>query len=194
MKTTGKPKKSGTHGFTVPGMKPDDGAAVAEMLQDRLVTLIDLSLTLKHVHWNVVGPSFIGVHQMLDPQVAGVALMIDETAERMATLGTSPNGLPGNLVSRRSWDDYALGRDIVPAHLGALDLVYTGVIEAHRAAIAEVSDTDPVTEDMLIKQAGELEQYHWFVRAHLESAGGVLSTSGQLTERAAADAAAEAAK
>lgn len=193
MKTTAKGTDNGTHGFTVPGMKPDDGADVANKLQDRLVALIDLSLTLKHIHWNVVGPTFIGVHQMLDPQVAGVAAMIDETAERIATLGTSPNGLPGNLVNARPWDDYSLGRDLVPAHLGALDLVYSGVIEAHRAAIDEVGDADPITEDLLIKQSGELEQYHWFVRAHLESANGMLSTKGQSTEREAADAAVGAA-
>ena len=193
MKTSDK-SKDNTHGFTVPGMKPDDGAAVAEVLQKRLITLIDLSLTLKHIHWNVVGPTFIGVHQMLDPQVAGVALMVDETAERMATLGTSPNGLAGNLVSNRTWDDYSLSRDLVPAHLGALDLVYSGVIEAHREAIDDVTDLDPVTLDLLIKQAGALEQYHWFVRAHLESAGGVLSTRGQSTERDAADAASKDAK
>ena len=186
--------KSRSTGFTVPGMKPDDGAKVADALQERLVALIDLSLTLKHVHWNVVGPTFIGVHQMLDPQVAGVALMVDETAERIATLGTSPNGLAGNLVASRAWDDYSLARDLVSAHLGALDVVYAGLIESHRAAIGDLEELDPVTVDMLTKQAGELEQYHWFVRAHLESASGSLSTSGQSTEREAADAAARAAK
>ena len=186
--------KSRSAGFTVPGMKPDDGAKVADALQERLVALIDLSLTLKHVHWNVVGPTFIGVHQMLDPQVAGVALMVDETAERIATLGTSPNGLAGNLVASRTWDDYSLARDLVSAHLGALDVVYAGLIEAHRAAIDDLGDLDPVTLDMLTKQAGQLEQYHWFVRAHLESASGTLSTRGRATEREAADAASEAAK
>ena len=37
-----------------------------------MTALLDLQLTLKHIHWNVVGPTFIGVHEMLDPQVDGV--------------------------------------------------------------------------------------------------------------------------
>ena len=174
-----KATKTGEAGnFTVPGMARADGVKVAAILQERLGALLDLGLTLKHVHWNVVGPTFIGVHLMLDPQVDGVAAMIDATAERIATLGTSPNGLPGNLVRTRSWDDYALQRALVPEHLGALDSVYVGVIDDHRKAIEAVSDSDPITEDLLIGQAGILEQYHWFVRAHLESSSGQLRTEG----------------
>ena len=45
------------HGFTVPGITPADAQAVAARLQDRLNALNDLALTLKHVHWNVVGPN-----------------------------------------------------------------------------------------------------------------------------------------
>jgi starvation-inducible DNA-binding protein len=181
--------KTTDKGFTVPGLDLKTGGQIAELLQQRLVALIDLSLTLKHIHWNVVGPAFIGVHTMLDPQVDGVAMMIDATAERIATLGTAPNGLPGNLVSHRTWDDYSLSRALVSEHLGALDLVYCGVIESHRKAIASASEGDPVSEDLLINQVGTLEQYHWFVRAHLESATGTLSTRAATTELEAADAA-----
>jgi starvation-inducible DNA-binding protein len=39
---------------------------------------------------------------------------------------------------------------------------------------------------MLIGQAAQLEQYHWFVRAHLESPSGSLRTAGASTERKAA--------
>src|ERR1700744_1934105 len=121
--------------YTGPGMKNDSADKVIARLQDRLNSLNDLALTLKHVHWNVVGPNFIAVHTMLDPQVDAVRLMADATAERIATLGGSPVGTPGALVSQRGWDDYSIGRDDAIAHLGALDLVYAGVIEAHREAI-----------------------------------------------------------
>lgn len=72
------------------------------------------------------------------------------------------------------------------AHLGALDLVYDGVIADHREAIDEVGEVDPVTEDILIGQTSDLEQYQWFVRAHLQDAGGELSTDGATTEEDAA--------
>jgi starvation-inducible DNA-binding protein len=180
--------------FTVPGMSTQDGTEVAAILQDRLNALTDLHLTLKHVHWNVVGPHFIAVHEMLDPQVDAVRAMTDETAERIATLGVSPVGTPGALVAARTWDDYSLGRAGAIEHLGALEVVYSGVIEAHRKAIDATEDPDPVTQDMLIEQAAKLELFHWFVRAHLESSGGELSTQGEQHVKPAAKKAAAGAR
>ncbi len=172
--------------YGVPGLGNKDASEVAGILQERLNALNDLALTLKHIHWNVVGPNFIAVHTMLDPQVDAVRLMVDETAERIATLGGSPIGTPGALVARRSWDDYSVGRDDALAHLGALDVVYAGVIAAHRDAIEQTDEPDPVTQDMLIGQAAQLEQFHWFVRAHLETTSGALTTASSTTERGAA--------
>jgi starvation-inducible DNA-binding protein len=43
-----------------------------------------------------------------------------------------------------------------------------------------------VSQDMLIGHAAELEKFQWFVRAHLESAGGELSNEGASTEKTAA--------
>ena len=177
--------------LTVPGLDTATGHAVADALQMRVHALNDLALTLKHAHWNVVGPHFIGVHQMLDPQIDGVRAMVDVLAERMSTLGVAPNGLPGALVAARSWDDYDLGRADTAAHLAALDLVYNGIIADHRAAIEAVGD-DPVTEDILTGQTGELEQYQWFIRAHLQGASGALVSEGAKDEVDAARKAARA--
>ncbi|MET4050381.1 MULTISPECIES: DNA starvation/stationary phase protection protein [unclassified Rhodococcus (in: high G+C Gram-positive bacteria)] len=178
-----------SNSYTVPGMSTDEGARVAALLQDRLNAYNDLHLTLKHIHWNVVGPNFISVHEMLDPQVETVRGFADDVAERIATLGSSAKGTPGTIVEQRSWDDYSIGRATAIEHLGALDLVYTGVITDTRKAIEEIGKVDPVTEDLLIGQSGQLELFHWFVRAHLENSGGQLSTSGASSEKqAAADA------
>ncbi|WP_425953664.1 Dps family protein [Xylanimonas sp. McL0601] len=172
--------------FTVPSLSLENGGKAAAILQERLHSLNDLHLTLKHVHWNVVGPHFIAVHEMLDPQVDAVRLMVDAIAERIATLGVSPVGTPGALVKARTWDDYSLGRASALEHLGALDEVYQGVIAAHRQAAADTESLDPVTNDLLIGHLHELEQFHWFVRAHLESSGGALSTAQAKTEQDAA--------
>ncbi len=39
---------------------------------------------------------------------------------------------------------------------------------------------------MLIGHSAELEKFQWFVRAHLESAGGELAHDGKKTEKGAA--------
>jgi starvation-inducible DNA-binding protein len=172
-------------GFSVPGLEEATAEKVRSRLQERLNALIDLGLTLKHIHWNVVGPSFIGVHEMLDPQYTAVQGMVDEVAERIATLGGSPVGTPGNIVAKRSWDDYSVGRATTQEHLSALDLVYTGVVEDHRKAIEEFEE-EPVSQDMMTAQSGLLEQYQWFVRAHLEDGTGRLVNEGATSEGEAA--------
>ncbi|MET0199173.1 MAG: DNA starvation/stationary phase protection protein [Rhodococcus fascians] len=177
---------SNSNSYTVPGLSTDQGARVAALLQDRLNAYNDLHLTLKHIHWNVVGPNFISVHEMLDPQVEAVRGFADDVAERIATLGSAALGTPGTIVKERSWDDYSIGRATAIEHLGALDLVYVGVIGDTRKAIAEIGEIDPVTEDLLIGQSGQLELFHWFVRAHLENSGGQLSTAGASSETEAA--------
>jgi starvation-inducible DNA-binding protein len=167
-------------------MSNKEGAEVAELLQKALSRYNDLHLTLKHVHWNVVGPSFIGVHEMIDPQVELVRGYADEVAERIAALGKSPKGTPGAIIKDRTWDDYSVDRDTVQAHLAALDLVYTGVIEDTRKGIDRLEDLDLVSQDMMIDHAGQLEKFQWFVRAHLENSGGQLANKGATTEKTAA--------
>jgi starvation-inducible DNA-binding protein len=155
--------------FRVPGMEPERSEKVAHLLQDRLVALLDLQLTLKHIHWNVIGPSFIGVHEMLDQHVIAARDFSDAIAERIATLGYEPVGTPGFVVKNRSWDDYDLLRAGTQEHLSKLDEVYKGVVEDHRVVMEQLDELDPVSQDMIIGQLNQLEQYQWFVRAHLET-------------------------
>ncbi len=178
--------------YTVPGMDEADAERVVALLQGRLNACNDLHLTLKHVHWNVVGPHFISVHEMLDPQVDAVRGFADDLAERIATLGGSPCGTPGRLVEGRTWDEYSLGRATTQEHLGALDLVYQGVISDYRAGMKELDELDLVTQDIFISQTEQLELFHWFIRAHLEDKGGQLSTAGATTDAEAAEAAGSA--
>ncbi len=161
--------------YTAPGLTLETGKELSDVLQARLHDLNDLHLILKHAHWNVTGPGFIAVHEMIDPQVDTVREFVDAIAERMATLGATPNGLAGAMVAQRPVEDYPVGRARVADHLRALNDVYTRVIEAHRKAIAFAGESDPITEDLLIGQTAELEKFQWFIRAFLENSAGEIS-------------------
>lgn len=169
------------------GMTAEHATRVAEVLQRRLATLIDLSMTLKHVHWNVVGSGFIATHELMDVQHETVRELIDETAERIATLGGIAAGLPNQVVRYRDGgEDYALGRAPTLAHLGALDKAYEIATEGHRRTLDEIDEMDPVSTDMLTDQTGKLETSHWFIRAHLTDVEGELSTANAVDELDAA--------
>ncbi|MFP3883405.1 MAG: Dps family protein [Actinomycetota bacterium] len=181
------------HKYAPAGMDTGEAEKIAAILQERLASLIDLSLTLKHVHWNVIGSGFIAVHEMMDTQTDSVRDMVDEVAERITTLGGVAGGLASQVVDMRSAEDeYALGRAPVMAHLGALDKVYERVGSGHRETIEQLASLDPISEDMLIAQTAQLEMNHWFVRAHLSDTDGSLATRGTVNQLDAATAAAHA--
>ncbi|HEY4557170.1 MAG TPA: DNA starvation/stationary phase protection protein [Enteractinococcus sp.] len=160
--------------YTAPGIEMEEAHRVTEILQTRLHALNDLHLTLKHAHWNVVGPEFISVHEMLDPQVDQVRGWADLVAERIATMGVSPKGTPGAIVTGRTWEDYPLGRASSLAHITALNEVYTDVIKDFRTAIAESAKVDPISEDVLIEITRGLELFQWFLRSFITKADGSL--------------------
>ena len=152
--------------YSPAGMDTGQAEKIGVILQERLASLIDLALILKHVHWNVVGSGFLAVHEMMDTQTEDVRGMVDTVAERISTLGGIAGGLASQVVEMRSAsDEYSLGRAPVMSHLGALDKVYERVGNGHREAIEQVASLDPITEDLLISQTAQLEMNHWFIRA-----------------------------
>lgn len=143
-------------------------------LQTLLFSEIDLYLTLKQAHWNVIGPAFIGVHELLDRGAKMAREMGDGTAERIAALGAAPVGTPGALVEARRHADYPLLKADTQIHLTAVDNVLSDVGAQLREAIKDCATLDLVTQNLLLGHAEELEQYQWLIRAHLEVGNGVL--------------------
>ena len=175
--------------FTIPGMTDKQAIKIAGLLQKQLSTYNDLHLTLKHIHWNVVGPNFIGVHEMIDPQVELVRGYADEVAERIATLGGSPQGTRAQ--SSKTAPGTTTPLAATPSRPTWPHLTWSTTVSSKTPArpSTKPKKLDPVTQDILIDQAAELEKFQWFVRAHLENAGGKLAHEGSSTERSAAKSA-----
>ena len=52
------------------GLKSNTKTAMVDLLNARLADAIDLALITKQAHWNLKGPTFIAVHELLDREVA----------------------------------------------------------------------------------------------------------------------------
>ena len=154
--------------FIIPGLDEVASEKIIGILQERLSQEQEAALVLKHAHWNVAGPNFIAVHEMLAPQVDEVLAMADETAARIAALGGSPSGRPDDIVRYRTWDKFELeGRQNTLDYLRALDKYYDSFIKADRTASKELDDLDVISSNIVQDHVLKLEQFQWFMRSFL---------------------------
>lgn len=145
-----------------------DVSAMAEVqtrLQPLLVDLLDLALTGKQLHWNVIGDNFRSVHKHLDELVTQWRGWSDDVAERMAAVGISPDGR----IERVAGDSPADPAPESWSHQTEVIAVMADRIEAAAAAtrgrLEGLGEIDPVSEDVLIGILEGLEEQLWMVSA-----------------------------
>jgi len=143
----------------------DGRAAVASRLQPLLVDLLELSLTGKQLHWNVVGSNFKPLHEHLDEVVAEYRTWSDDVAERLTAIGVAPDGR----VQRVAGDT---PEDPAPerwSHQDEVVAVMTDRIEAvarrTREHLDGLGDVDLASEDLLIGILEGLEMQLWMFSA-----------------------------
>ena len=130
-----------TLAFVVPGLDEAASEKAIAILQNRLSQEQEAALVLKHAHWNVTGPNFIAVHEMLDPEVEAVLAQADETAERIATLGGTPDGRADAIVRNRTWKSFDAHR----AELDELDVISSNIIQDHVQELEKFSGSCALT-------------------------------------------------
>jgi len=62
------------------------------LMNQRLADAVDLQMQMKQAHWNVKGPSFIGLHELFDKVDEAVESYVDMIAERIVQLGGIAEG------------------------------------------------------------------------------------------------------
>lgn len=142
-------------------------SATGAALQATLVDLIDLSLTAKQAHWNVIGEHFRSVHLQLDELVDIARDYTDQVAERAAAIGISPTGKARTVAESTGLPDFPTGWHSTTEVVTAMEATLVGVIRGLRARIDETDKTDLVTQDLLIEASRELEQAHWMWQTQL---------------------------
>lgn len=138
---------------------------VTSILQEELTNLIDLALLLKQAHWNVVGPNFRSVHLHLDEIIKTVRDASDEVAERISTLGISPDGRSSTVAEQSDLASYPDGFVRVTDTITLIADAMKTAIDGLHTGIEKTGDLDPVTEDMLIAVSTPLEKHLWMVQA-----------------------------
>jgi starvation-inducible DNA-binding protein len=138
----------------------------ARMLQDTLVELIDLSLQAKQAHWNVVGPTFRPLHELLDEFTDQYRGWYDDVAERLTAIGVAADGRVATVAGATPLDPLPEGQIEDRSVLAAFDERVTSVGSRVRDRMEHSGDLDMATQDLFIEIVRGLEKQRWMIRAH----------------------------
>ena len=134
-------------------------------LQDTLVELTDLALQAKQAHWNLTGPQFLPLHAHLDTLTGELRTAADDVAERAVAIGYAPDGRSSTVAKQSPLIEPPAGalsdHAVVKIFAGALDAVAQRV----RIRIENLERLDPVSQDLLIRVAHDLEKQQWMFNA-----------------------------
>jgi starvation-inducible DNA-binding protein len=143
--------------------------AMIDLLNARLSDGLDLSLLTKQAHWNIKGPTFIAVHELLDLLRADLDVHTDTVAERVMQLDGTALGTTQTVASGTSLPPYPTDIHKIPDHLAALVERYAVTANSVRKAIdaaQEAGDAD--TADIFTAYSRTLDKSLWFLKSHLE--------------------------
>ena len=146
-------------------LKSNAKNASIELLNACVADGIDLGLLTKQAHWNVKGPQFIAVHEMLDGFRTEIDGAVDTMAERVVQLGGTAMGTTQAVAKASRLAPYPTDIYSTRDHIVALIDRYAQVANTVRAGIDQASEVgDADTADILTGVSRAL----WFLEAHIQ--------------------------
>ena len=137
------------------------------LLQALLADAIDLQLAAKQAHWTIKGPSFIGLHELLDDITDRFREHSDMLAERCVILGGQPAGTAQAVAGKSRLDAYST--DITDQadhvrHMTERLITFGGHL---RDAISKSDDAGDIdTSDLFTEISRAVDKDAWFIGAH----------------------------
>jgi len=143
---------------------------LVDLCNEMLADCVDLATQCKQAHWNVRGPSFIGIHELFDDVTDAMRGHADLIAERAAQLGGIVRGTARDAARGSSLSEYP--HDIIEGqnHAEALSSALGAFGGRLREAIEKAEDLgDAALEDIFTEVVRDVDKFTWFVEAHVQA-------------------------
>jgi starvation-inducible DNA-binding protein len=153
------------------GVSEKNRKSVIECLHQELADHYVLMTRTRFYHWNVEGPEFHDLHELLDQQYTLIAEQVDQIAEQANQLGgKAPGTLAWFLANTRLKED---PEERIPDTRGMLqnlgddhDAIMT-YLHGESKAVEDEYD-DKVTSDFLLEISAQHHKMAWMLRMILQ--------------------------
>lgn len=149
----------------------DRAASVERYLGPLVRDLVALAVNGKQAHWHIRGANFIGVHEFLDEVVAHAQDASDEVAERIVALGLPIDARIGTVAAQASTPELSAGFQQSAQTVREMVAQLDAVIATAYAAVKGLEVIDPVSQDIVIGVAQQLDKDRWFLFSHYAGDG-----------------------
>ncbi|MEO1671141.1 MAG: Dps family protein [Cyanobacteria bacterium J06631_2] len=152
------------------GLSEEQLHGVIELLNRSLADFYLLIIKTKKYHWDVIGPQFKTLHELWEEQYETLTMNIDETAERIRSLGGYPLGTAAGFVEYSTIKEHP--NDLPSANEMVARLVqdHEQIIRNLRKDVDRCSEEyhDEGTADFLTELMEQHEEMAWMLRSFLE--------------------------
>ena len=128
-------------------------------MQATLSELTDQRLTVQQAHWNVTGPLFYSLHNLLGELYQELNEAIDPIAGRKLAWDRSPDARSATVAQTADLTAFFEGFVTDKQVLDLLTERYKTMSDRTYECIDTTGETDPVTQDMLIDVARLLDDH-----------------------------------
>lgn len=153
---------------TAIGLEIEESRVLVEKLNELLANYQIYYQNLRNFHWNVSGPNFFELHAKFEELYTSATLGIDETAERILTLGLRPYS------SYREYIDYAEIKEamVVTDHIEMIEIIRNNLnilLRLERDTLNSSNELDDEgTSSLMSDYITAKEKVVWMLSAYLK--------------------------
>lgn len=151
----------------VSSLDKDTRETSVKLLNSALVDAIALNVAIKQAHWTIQGPSFIGLHELLDQVGERMRDAVDTIAERCIILGGQTQGTLEQANELSDIEPYPTDITWQGDHVDALTkrlMAFGGKLRRSIEAAGDAGDED--TADLFTEISRVVDKDAWFIGAH----------------------------
>jgi len=158
-------KKSGN----LLGIPSSDTKNICGLLNQLLADEHILYIKMRNFHWNLVGPSFVEIHEFIEKLYNQTALDIDVVAERIQQLGHAAAGSMAEFLEIAHLKESTGGKKEQTQAVRELASDSDSLARTLRTMISEIDEQydDPGTVDLLTGILRSQEKNAWMLRRYL---------------------------